>query len=105
MAPFVKTAATYFVALYPASSTGGTGRINLYCDTHRLYLIFKKNPTDVNSFNAATSTGVAYVDIAQFPYYLDLVRNEKPVSVTFNPDSSPPSYVVHANEPVGDGDI
>ena len=105
MAAFIKTAATYFVALYPQSSTGGTARINLYCDTHRLYVIFKKNPAEANTFDAASKTGVAYADISQFPYYLDLVRNEKPISVTFNPDVTPPNYVVHANEPVGDGDV
>lgn len=104
MAAFMKEAHNYFVALYPTPK--GDGRINLYClDGFRLYLIFQASPTETATYNAATKTGVAYVNVTAFPYYVDLVRNEKPVLVTFNPDSTPPSFVVHANEPVGDGDI
>ncbi|MGI8685853.1 MAG: hypothetical protein ACR2MO_12350 [Acidimicrobiales bacterium] len=104
MPPFIKPATTYFVALYPAN--GGSGRINLYCtDSYKLYLIFKKNPTDTNSFDPTTKIGVAYVDVMQFPFYIDLVRNEQPINVTFNPDVSPPNFVVHANEPVGEGEM
>lgn len=105
MAAFMKEATNYFVALYPQS--GGSGRINLYCaDAHRLYLIFKKDAaSSANTFDAASKTGVAYADLAQFPFYVDLVRNEKPINVTFNPDVAPPSFVVHANEPVGEGEM
>lgn len=105
MPAFIKPANNYFVALYPHGSSAG-GRINLYCnDSYRLYLIFKENPTDTNSYDAAQKTGVAYVDVMQFPFYLDIVRNEKPVNVTFNPDTTPPNFVVHANEPVGEGEM
>ena len=105
MPAFMREANNYFVALYPQA--GGSGRINLYClDGYRLYLIFKPNAASTpNSYDAATKTGVAYADTAQFPNYLDLVRNEKPVNVTFNPDVSPPSFVVHASEPVGEGEM
>ena len=50
--------------------------------------------------------GVAYEEFERFPYYLDLVRNEKPIYVTFNPDATPPAYVVYcASEPPGEGEI
>ena len=104
MAAFMKEATNYFVALYP--QTGGSGRINFYCaDGYRLFVIFKTGTLPANTFDAASKIGVAHVHLDQFPYYLDLVRNEKPVNVTFNPDVTPPSYVVHASEPVGEGEM
>ena len=104
MPPFIKEATNYFVALYP--QTGGSGRINFYCaDAHKLYVIFRNGTPPANTWDGATKTGVGYAQLDQFPYYLDLVRNEKPVNVTFNPEVSPPAFVVHANEPVGEGEM
>ncbi|KAF0957342.1 hypothetical protein [Rhodococcus sp. T7] len=105
MAAFIKQANTYFVALYPQS--GGSGRINFYCaDDYRLYVIFTEDAaSSTNTFNAGTKTGVAYADIVHFPYYIDLARNEKPVNVTFNPDATPPRFVIHSNEPIGEGEM
>ena len=102
MAAFIKRAQTYFAALYPA----GGARINLYCDEdYKLYIIFPKGALSANSYDAGTKTGVANVDLSQYPNYIDLVRNEKPVSVTFNPDVTPPSFVVHVSETVGEGEV
>lgn len=103
MAAFIKSGINYFAALYP--QPGGGARINIYCDEgYRLYVIFKPSPADAtNSYDAGTKTGVGYADIALYPFYLDLLRNEKPVNVTFNPEAK--TFVVHANEPVGEGEI
>lgn len=105
--PFIKQAQTYFTALYPvAGAATDKARINLYCvEDYKLYILFRKEPLPPNTYNSGTKVGVAYVDIAQYPNYIDLVRNEKPINVTFNPDVSPPSFVVHANEPVGEGEV
>jgi hypothetical protein len=105
--PFIKQAQTYFAALYPVGgASSDKARINLYCvEDYKLYILFRKEPLPPNSYNTASKTGVAYVDIDQYPNYIDLVRNEKPISVTFNPDVAPPSFVVHANETVGEGEV
>ncbi len=104
MAAFAKQATNYFVALYPQS--GGSGRIVFYCaDGYKLHVVFTNGAPPANTFDAGSKTGVAHVQLAQLPYYVDVARNEKPVNVTFNPDVTPPAYVVHAHEPVGEGDI
>jgi hypothetical protein len=101
--PFIKQAQTYFAALYPSD---GGHRINLYCEEgYRLYIMFPKGALSASSYNAASKTGVTYVELSQYPDYIDLVRNEKPVSVTFNPDVNPPTFVVHVSETVGEGEI
>jgi hypothetical protein len=104
---YIKTLNRYSAFLYPGKSIS-EGRINLYCDDHKLYLLFRSDETELpnNSFNASSKTGVAYENLSRFPYYLDLIRNEKPISVTFNPDATPPAYVVYcASEPPGDGEV
>ncbi len=104
--PFIKEAISYFVALYPSKYTNTSAdqaRINIYCkEEFKLYVIFQKEPLPANSYDANNKIGVAYVDINRYPDYIDLVRNEKPISVTFNPDATPPVFVVFAAEPVGE---
>ena len=103
MPPFIKQANTYFAALYPSE---GGARINLYCaDGYRLYILFRKGTLSPNEYNAATKTGVTYVDVNRYADYIDMVRNEKPVSVTFNPDVAPANFVVHVSEAVGEGEV
>ena len=104
MAAFVKEATNYFVALYPQN--GGSGRINFYCaDGYKLYVLFTNGTPPQNTFDAGSKIGVGYAGLAQLPFYLDLVRNEKPINVTFNPDATPPAFTVHAMEPVGEGEM
>ena len=104
---FIKTLTRYDAFLYPNKGKQ-SGRINLYCDDHKLYMLFV-DPADSlspNSFNATTKIGVAYQPIAQFEKYLDLIRNEKPIRVTFRPEDSPPSFVVYcAGETPGEGEM
>jgi hypothetical protein len=100
---FIKQNLTYFAALHPGL---GTARINLYCqEDHKLYILFPSGALSANTYDAGTKTGVAYAPISQYLAYIDLVRNEKPVSVTFNPDVNPPTFVVHVNEAVGEGEL
>lgn len=104
---FGETLNNYSAFLYPSKGKHG-GRINLYCSTNRLYLLFvdSSDPIPSDTYDANTKTGVAYQPIAAYADYLDLVRNEKPISVTFRPEDNPPSYVVYAaSEPPGDGEI
>jgi len=103
----IKTVSRYDAFLYP---NGGkqSGRINLYCDDYKLYLLFvhPSDPLTANSFDSVAKTGVAYQTFSQFQHYLDLVRNEKPILVTFRPEDRPPTFVVYcASEPPGEGEI
>ncbi len=105
--PFIKTAQSYFAALYPnAGGQKEKARINLYCsEDHKLYILFQPAPLPPNRYNPSAKIGVSYAEVTQYSHYIDLVRNEKPVSVTFNPDVTPPSFVVHVSEPVGEGEV
>jgi hypothetical protein len=104
---FIKPLHRYDAFLYPNAGKQ-SGRINLYCDDHKLYVLFvdPADPMPVNSFNAPAKIGVAYQRFSQFEHYLDLVRNEKPISVTFRPEDAPPTYVVYcASELPGEGEV
>lgn len=106
MPAVIKSVQTYAAFLYPNEGKQ-RGRINLYCaDSYKLYLLFQDpgDPLSPNTFSS--NTGVAYQRINQYQNYLDLVRNEKPIWVTFNTDVTPPYFVVYcANEPPGEGEI
>jgi len=104
---FIKTLHRYDAFLY---LNGGKqdGRINLYCDDQKLYLIFRhlSDALPPNTYNATTKIGVAYQSFSQYQHFLDLVRNEKPIMVTFRPEDKPPTFVVYcAGEPPGEGEI
>jgi hypothetical protein len=104
---FVKTLTRYDAFLYPNEGKQ-SGRINLYCDDHKLYLIFR-HPGDAlsaNTYDATSKIGVAFQTFSQYQHYLDLVRNEKPIYVTFRPEDTPPGFVVYcASEPPGEGEM
>ena len=104
---FIKQAQTYFAALYPnAGAATDKARINFYCvEDYKLYVLFRTGALPPNTYDAGTKIGVAYSDIAQYPNYIDLVRNEKPINVSFKAEVSPPVFAVHANEPVGEGEV
>lgn len=103
---FIKTLESYSAFLYPNAGKQ-SGRINLNFDDHKLYLIFR-HPTEAlppNTYDGASKTGVAYQAFSQFQYYLDLIRNEKPILVTFRPEDTPPTFVVYCgSEPPGEGE-
>ena len=105
MATFIKKAQTYAAFRYPNSNT--PCRINIYAaDGYRLYLVFKPDGSALpaNAYNLAQKTGVAYEHDSHFQSYVDLLRNEDPVWVTFNEDAK--TFVVYAaGEPVGEGEI
>lgn len=103
MAIFVKRSVSYAAFLYP--NGGSEGRINIYCEGgDKLYILFKQTEEELppNSYNG--NIGVAYETIERYPFYVDLMRNESPVWVTFNTDAK--SFVVYAaGEPVGEGEL
>jgi len=105
--PFTKTLLRYDAYLYPNQGKQ-SGRIHLSFDDHKLYLLFvdPADPMPVNTYNATGKLGVAYQRFSQYQHYLDLVRNEKPISVLFYSENTPPAFVVYcASEPPGEGEI
>jgi hypothetical protein len=104
---FMKKLDQYSAFLYPNQGKQ-SGRINLFCDDHRLFLVFV-DPGELlgdNSFDVAKKEGVAFQRFNQYRHFLDLLRNEKPIWVTFIPEDAPPSFVVFcANEPPGESEI
>ncbi len=106
MAVLVKRVNHYAAFRYP-NRASTQARINCYAvDGYRLYLIFKAEGTElpVNSFNADIKTGVTYESVSHFSSYVDLLRNEKPVWITFNEEEA--SFVIYAAaEQVGEGEI
>lgn len=103
MATFIKNCERYAAFLYPNGDN--SARINLYCaDGYRLYLLFKDGKLPANTYNKSIKTGVGYQPIDRFSDFVDMVRNEKPVRVTFNTTNK--RYVVYvSSEEVGEGEI
>lgn len=100
----ILTATHYSAFLYPNSTTGNVARINIYCNDHKLYIIFRDiSPMPANSFDPVSKTGSTCEHISRYQNYIDLLRNEKPISVTFVTDVNPPNFVVYcASEAVGE---
>lgn len=104
---YLKNLDNYAAFLYPNAGKQD-GRINLTCGDHKLYLLFvdPSQPLTPNQFDATSKIGVAYQPFSQFRHFLDLVRNEKPITVTFAPENKPPTFVVYcAAEPPGEGEM
>jgi hypothetical protein len=103
----IQTLSSYAAFLYPNAGKQ-SGRINLYCGEYKLYILFM-DPSDtipLNSFNATNKIGVAYQPFSQYAHYMDLIRNEKPIRITFRPEDSPPVFVVYCSgETPGEGEI
>ena len=103
MAAFAKRSLTYAAFLYPNGSD--EGRINIYCEGgNKLYILYRKTGDALPPNSYSGTTGVAYETVDRYPYYIDLLRNESPVWVTFNPEAK--SFVVYAaGEPVGEAEM
>lgn len=73
-----------------------------------MYIIFV-DPSEtftLNLFNATYKIGAAYQPFSQYQHYLDLIRNEKPIRVTFSIEDSPPTFVVYCSrETPGEGEM
>ena len=104
MAIFVKQASRYSTFQYPSSGTRQS-RINIYAaDGYRLYILFYAEGASLPANSYSGKTGVAYENASRYSAYLDLLRNESPIWVTFNEEAK--SYVVYAaSEPVGEEEM
>ena len=105
---FVKTVEHYSAFHYPLSGES-FARMNLYCqDGYKLYIRFFEEAGDLpnNSYHESAKVGSAYAPISYYADYIDLLRNEGPIRVTFRPEDSPPRFVVYASrEEPGEGEM
>ena len=106
MAIFRKRVNHYATFRYPNPGSD-PARINCYADDgYRVYVIFKADGSALpdNTYNPSAKTGVGYDYASNFPAYMDMLRNEKPIWVTINEERA--SYVVYAaGEEVGEGEM
>lgn len=94
MAAFKETVRSYSANLNPNKKQ--VGCIIMTCDTARLVVGFL-DPADAiqpNTYDPATKIGNGFQPFSSFPFYLDLLRNGTPVTVTFRPDDVPPTFIV-----------
>ncbi|MBM4465726.1 MAG: hypothetical protein FJ014_09280 [Chloroflexi bacterium] len=104
--------ASYRVALARQMTLGG-GAIKFYAyitcrgaDGHKFTIYFLQPDSQVpdNIYNPANKVGSAYLPAEQFSWYIDLLRNEKPVYAYLNSDRPIDNYLYTGEEPVGEGE-
>ncbi len=107
--PVTKTVMRYVAALNPNMDVKLNGSITLKCqDGYSLVVGFldTTEPLPPNKYSVQEKKGIAYRRIDQYPLYVDLARNEGPLSVTFLFDITPPAFAVFTgDEPPGEGEI
>jgi hypothetical protein len=104
--PFTRTALKYDAYLSPNEGKA-IGRIILYASDMVLKIIFvdPSVSTPPNSYDTATKTGIAYQPIGQYINFMDMLRNEKPIYVSFAPEVTPPTFEVYCqSEPTGENE-
>jgi len=85
--------------------------IEIYCeDDCRMTLYFLEGPLPdwaINDFDRTNIEGVAYLSGSnRYPHYIDLLRNEGPLTLYIYPDEVPPNFAIcTAEEGIGEGEI
>lgn len=70
-----------------------------------VYVLDDTSPVPTNTFLPASKRGTIYVPRWQFEWFLDLVRNEKPVYCYLNSDTPKWNSLYTGQEPVGEQEI
>ena len=68
------------------------------------YFLRPDSPVENNVYNPTTKWATAFLPAEQFPWYLDLLRNEKPVFAYVNSDDPISNHLYTGKEPVGEGE-
>ncbi|MGZ4851591.1 MAG: hypothetical protein ACXV3D_00180 [Halobacteriota archaeon] len=85
--------------------------IMIYCeDDYKLYLVFTDGPLPdwaTNTYDATNYQGIAFLNVSQYPHYIDLLRNEGPLAVEFITSETPPAFAIATTQPegIGEGEI
>jgi hypothetical protein len=64
-----------------------------------------EDPLPESVFDPNTSVANVFVPAAQYTWYLDLLRNERPVTCTIDTHTPKFSKIATGNEPVGEGEV
>ena len=64
-----------------------------------------ENPLPDSRFDAATGVADVFVSAAQYPWYLDILRNERPVQCTIDTGTPKWSRLGTGQEPTGEGEL
>ena len=103
---FTKVVEAYVAVLVARDKQEYWARLRLDCEEeHTLWLNFRPPSTDLTppGYREADKVGYCYRYYDEYQNYLDMVRNEKPIRVTFYPEDEPPHFVVHTSlEPPGE---
>ncbi len=70
-----------------------------------IYILDDTSPVPANTFLPAYKRGTIFVPRWQFKWFLDLVRNEKPVYCYLNSDTPKWNCLYTGQEPVGEQEI
>jgi len=102
---------SYEVALSRELTVGGNIRFySLICcygkDGTRFchYFLRPESTVPDNVYNPTAKWATAFLPAEQFPWYLDLLRNEKPVNAYLNSDKPISNHLFTGKEPVGEGE-
>jgi hypothetical protein len=113
MAVFSKKIVGYMAGLMPVNDGSAGASIEIYCeDSYSLLLWFLEGEPlpywAINDYDEANFAGEAFVPgISQYQYYIDLLRNEGPLSIQFDTGCTPPYFQIYTSEPegIGEGEI
>ncbi len=85
-----------FYALIVCNASDGT----------KLYIYFSRpdSITLPNSYNPQYKNGNAFIPYDLYPTYIDLLRNEKPLSIYLNSDKPEWNQLLSGNEPAGEAE-
>ena len=70
-----------------------------------IYFLAKESPQVANQFNVSIKRATIFAQPEQYQMYVDLLRNEKPVSAFLDTDRPEWNNLSCGAEPVGEGEI
>lgn len=114
MATFTFEVKSYTIWLSPSIGYGRTdiaGRAMIICaagdggkDTRCIFRFQDRAELASAAYDEATRTAHVFVHAAQYPWYVDLLRNERPVRCVIDKSDPKFSRLVTGDEPVGEGE-
>lgn len=111
MATHTYQIASYQIQLARENILGG-GAIKFYAvvvcssaagDRFAIYFLRPDSGPANNIFNPSAKWATAFVPAEQYPWYADLLRNEKPLYARLNSDRPEWNTLSTTSEPVGEG--
>ncbi len=106
----VKKVNSYKVYMYAtvAHNKDVNARITCYCpDNHQFHIYFIKPGVTVKPSETSSNGrhGFLFMPFSSFPYYVDILRNEKPLYVQINTEKPSNNMLITGSEEVGEGEL